>query len=113
MSFLKQKANQILRGKERNHDADKGLVAIIFVIIIFGLISLSSASSVVAYEKFGDAYYYFKHQLFGLIVGLAAFVFFARTNYHIWKKYAFGFLLVSIILLLLVFIPGLKGEWGT
>jgi cell division protein FtsW len=113
MSFLKQKANQILRGKERTHDPDKGLVAIIFIIIIFGLISLSSASSVVAYEKFGDAYYYFKHQMFGLIVGLAAFIFFARTNYHIWKKYAFGFLLVSIVLLLLVFIPGLKGEWGT
>ncbi len=94
------------------HEGDKWLIISIFVILVFGLVSLSSASSVVAYDKFGDAYYYFKHQLFGLGIGLVAFWFFASTDYRRWKKFAVGFLLFSIILLLLVFIPGLSASYG-
>lgn len=98
--------------KMHGHEADKGLIAIIFIILVFGLISLSSASSVIAYDKFGDAYYYFKHQLVGLAIGMVAFWFFSKTEYHLWKRYAFGFLIFSIILLLLVFIPGLSAHYG-
>lgn len=98
--------------KIKQGDVDYVLIAIIAIILVFGLISLSTASVVVAYNKFGDAYYYFKHQLFGISLGLIAFWFFAKTNYHVWKKYAFGFLVFSIILLLLVFIPGLSAHYG-
>ncbi|RLC36763.1 putative lipid II flippase FtsW [Candidatus Falkowbacteria bacterium] len=94
------------------HEPDKQLIAVIFVVLIFGLVSLSSASAVVAYAKSGDAYYFFKHQLFGLGLGLAAFLYFSKVDYHVWKKYAFGFLLGSVLLLLLVFIPGLSAKWG-
>ncbi|MDO8259967.1 MAG: putative peptidoglycan glycosyltransferase FtsW, partial [Candidatus Magasanikbacteria bacterium] len=34
-------------------------------------------------------------------------------NYHTWKKYAFGFLIFSVVLLLLVFIPGIAAKYGT
>lgn len=74
---------------------------------------LSSATSAYAYvNKHGNSYYFFSHQLFGAIVGLAAFWFFSRVDYHVWKKYAFVFLVFSVILLLLVFIPGLSAKWG-
>ncbi|MCK5416002.1 putative lipid II flippase FtsW [Candidatus Parcubacteria bacterium] len=98
--------------KIKSGEVDYILIIIIIVILIFGLVSLSTASVVVAYNNFGDAYYYFKHQLFGLSLGLIAFVFFSKTNYHVWKKYGFGFLIFSIILLLLVFIPGLSASYG-
>jgi len=98
--------------REAGHEPDKALIIVIFVILIFGLISLASASSVMAYDKFGDAYYYFKHQLVGLSMGLFAFWFLSRISYHHWKKYAFGFLIFSILLLLLVFIPGLSAHYG-
>ena len=94
------------------HRPDKLLIALIFIILGFGLVSLSSASAVVAYDKFGDAYYYFKHQLFGLGLGLIAFFYFANIDYHIWRRYAISFLFFSIFLLLLVFIPGLSANWG-
>jgi len=92
--------------------ADLGLIVIIVVLLVLGLISLSSASSVWAYSKFGDAYYYFKHQLFGLSLGLVSFWFLSRIDYHIWKKYAKQFLIFSIFLLTLVFIPGLSAHYG-
>ena len=94
------------------HEYDRGLVFAILAIIIFGLIELLSASGVVAYAKFGDAYYYFKHQLFGLSLGVIAFLYLARTDYHYWRKYALGFLIFSIVLLLLVFIPGISANYG-
>jgi len=100
-------------GKEWNHAPDKGLLVVIFIILTFGLISLSSASAVVAFSKFHDPYYYFKHQIFGIVIGLIAFLFFSKINYHVWKKYSLGFLIFSIFLLLLVFIPGLAANYGT
>lgn len=113
MAKLKQKIRQLLSGVVNQQGADKKLITVVFAILIFGLISLSSSSSVIAYANFGDAYYYFKHQLVGLSLGLMAFWFFARIDYHVWKKYAFGFLIFSIFLLLLVFIPGIAAEHGT
>ncbi|MFH0891998.1 MAG: putative lipid II flippase FtsW [Candidatus Falkowbacteria bacterium] len=113
MSKLKRNLKRLLNSGNTGHEPDKSLLAVIFIILIFGLISLSSASSVVAYAKFGDAYHYFKNQLFGLALGLGAFWFFSRVDYHLWRKYAFGFLVSSIVLLLLVFIPGLAVDYGT
>ncbi|HAM88981.1 MAG: Stage V sporulation protein e [Candidatus Falkowbacteria bacterium GW2011_GWC2_38_22] len=109
---LKKKLTKLLDKRIGYHEPDKALMLIIGVIVIFGLISLSSASAVVAYDKFGDVYYYFKHQLQGLTIGIAAFIFFSRVDYHLWRKYAFWFLIGSIFLLLLVFIPGLSAHYG-
>ena len=108
-----KKINNLINDSKGYHEGDKKLIAVIFIILIFGLISLSSSSAVVSYAKFGDAYHYFKNQLFGLTIGLLAFWFFTKIDYRTWKKYAFGFLIFSIVLLILVFIPGLKASWGT
>jgi cell division protein FtsW len=95
------------------HKGDRQLYIIIGFILVLGLISLSSASSVMAYSKYGDAYFYFKHQLFGLGLGLVAFIALSRINYHIWRKNALWYFIFSIVLLTLVFIPGLSAEYGT
>ncbi len=94
-------------------EIDQPLVYISAGIIIFGLIMLSSASSVIAYNTYHDSYYFFKHQLFGLVLGLFGAWFFSRVDYHIWRKYALWMLIASIGLLLLVFIPGLSARWGS
>lgn len=112
MAMVWRKLKELLRISDAGHEADKKLLIVILAILLFGLVSLSSASSVVAYDKFGDAYYYFKHQLFGLTIGLMAFWFFAKIDYHVWQKYAFWFLVFSIVLLLLVFVPGLSAHYG-
>ncbi len=95
------------------HEADKSLMTAMFVLIAAGLVLLFSASSVVSYARFGNTYHYFQSQLFGLGVGLVGFFVAYRVNYHFWKKYAFFFLIASILLLVMVFIPGLQAEYGT
>lgn len=112
MSSLISLLNKLINYKGE-HEPDRPLIFIVGAIIIFGLIMLSSASSVMAYSAHQDSYYFFKHQLFGLALGLAATWFFSRVDYQLWRKYALWMLIASIGLLLLVFIPGLAGTWGT
>jgi cell division protein FtsW len=95
------------------HEADRSLLMALGVLLIFGLVMLFSASSVVSYARFGNTYHYFLRQLWGLSAGLICFFIAFKVNYHQWKKFAGFFLLLCIVLLLLVFIPGLRAEYGT
>ena len=94
--------------KYYNHAPDYILIGTLALIVLFGLMMLSSASSVQAFQKFGDSYYFFKNQLLkGILPGLVAFYLASRFDYRGWKKYAFSLLIASVVLLILVFIPGL------
>jgi len=95
------------------HEPDYVLIGIFAILIIFGLIMLSSAGAAVGYERFGDSYYYLKHQfLNGLIPGLFFLFITSRVDYRLWRKIAFPLLIFSIVLLILVFIPGLSFSYG-
>jgi len=110
--LFKNLVNKLFRYKRASHEADQILIAIVGAILLFGITMLSSATSAIAHIKYGDSYYFFKHQLFGLALGLIVFWFLSKIDYHIWEKYGFMFLIISIILLLLVFIPGLSANYG-
>ncbi|PLX20354.1 putative lipid II flippase FtsW [Candidatus Parcubacteria bacterium] len=112
MGKLIQKFKRILSSGHREHSPDYILIGSVFLVVLFGLIMLSSASSIKAYMSFGNTYYYFNHQLFGIGIGMIAFFAFSRLNYRIWQEYAGWFLIGSIFLLLLVFIPGLSAAYG-
>lgn len=105
--------NKLISSSEKDRAADQKLLIAVGLLIVFGLVMLSSASSVVAYSAHQDSYYFFKHQLFGLFLGLAAFWFFSKIDYHLWRKYALFMLIASIGLLLMVFVPGLSATWGS
>lgn len=96
------------------HAPDAVFVTLVGILVLFGLFVLSSASAPLAYERFGNSYYYLKHQLvFGLLPGLALFMFFSLVDYHVWRKYSFLMFIISVVLLILVFIPGIGAEFGT
>ncbi len=95
------------------HEPDKKLLITLFLILFFGLAMLFTASAVVSFNKFGNQYHYLLGQLPALAIGLIAFYLAQKIHSRYWKKYALGFLLISIALLLLVFIPGLQSEYGT
>lgn len=93
---------------------DLPLLAIVVVLVLFGLIMLASASAPLGYERFTDSYYFAKHQfIFGLIPGIAGLIVMSRVPYTLWKKYAWHLLIISIVLLVLVFIPGFSAGIGT
>ncbi|MCU0679915.1 MAG: putative lipid II flippase FtsW [Planctomycetes bacterium] len=109
----KKKFFELIHLRKDEHGPDKKLILVMAIISIFGLIMLSSASSVVAYARFGSSYHYLANQLIGLFLGIISFLIISRIDYRRWKGYAFYFLVGSILLLLLVFIPGIAAEYGS
>lgn len=102
-----------IKNTDKAHEPDKKLLISLGLILFFGLAMLFTASAVVSFNKFGNQYHYLLKQLPALAVGLLAFCVAQKVDFRFWKKYAFGFLLVSVALLLLVFIPGLQSDFGT
>ncbi|MFA4906536.1 MAG: putative lipid II flippase FtsW [Candidatus Margulisiibacteriota bacterium] len=70
-----------------------------------GLIMVFSASPTMA-MKHGDAYYYLKRHLLYLVLGLAALYYGLKLDLENIKSKALPIMAVSVLLLLLVFIPG-------
>jgi cell division protein FtsW len=96
------------------HEPDYTLITITSIFILFGLLMLMSASSVISYQKFGSSYYLFWHQiLLGFLPGIIIFWICSKIDFKLWKKFAFFMLIFSILLLLAVFIPGLRTTFGS
>ena len=86
---------------------DKTLLTVVIILLVFGLVMIASAGVIYSETRFADAYYFFKHQLlYGVIPGLIALYFFSRIDYHFWRKVSVPLFIVSVIFLILVFVPG-------
>ncbi len=87
---------------------DNKLLFVILALIVFGLVMISSAGIVYSKTRFGDPYYFLKHQLFyGVIPGLIALYFIQKIHYSFWRKISVLMFLASVVFLVLVFVPGL------
>lgn len=86
---------------------DIWMIASILLILAIGLVMVYSASAVLAYNEFGDAYYYLKRQLLFAALGVGAMFFMMRVHYATWKQTANLLLIVCFALLVLVLVPGI------
>ncbi len=111
--MFKNLRKKLFGAQSGEHEPDRSLIAALAVLIVVGLVMLFSASSVVSYARFGNTYHYLLRQVLALILGLVVFWLASRIDYHWWKKFASFFLLFSLFLLILVFIPGIRAEYGT
>lgn len=85
------------------------LLVTIIGLVVFGLIMVGSASSVLGEQFRNDPFYFLKHQLlYGLLFGIIAFFVGLYTPYGKLRKFAVPAILIAIFLLILVFVPGLK-----
>jgi cell division protein FtsW len=77
------------------------------LVVLFGLLMVYDASSVIAITNFGDKYHYIKDQIVWVVIGFTALFFFAFFDYRRLFNLALPLLIFAILLLLCVFIPGL------
>jgi len=92
--------------RKKGHSPDFVFLSCVILIVVFGLVMLSSASSDLGKIKFDDTYYYLKHQMsLGLTLGLIGFLLAYFVSYDFWKKLSVPLLLCSLVGLILVFTP--------
>lgn len=95
----------------RNGSIDKVLMADILALLAFGLIMISSVSVVISYNNFGNNYYYLIHQiLYGAVPGIILMLVLKDVDYIKYRKYSHLCLFIAIMLLAVVFIPGIGFE---
>ncbi len=81
-------------------------VLLTLFLVGFGCLMVYCASSYSAAYRYGNEYFFLFKQLLGVVLGIAALVFFAFIDYHILKKFRYVILAVCVVLLILVFVPG-------
>ncbi|EPG76278.1 putative stage V sporulation protein E [Leptospira fainei serovar Hurstbridge str. BUT 6] len=92
---------------------DPPMVGTIFLLLLFGICVMYSSSSITAWRDFHDSEYFLKKQALWAIIGILVFFFFANFSYRRLERFALAGIIVSIILLILVFIPGIGKSVGT
>ncbi len=85
---------------------DTTLVAVIFILVLFGMIMVFSASAPTALAYQGNEYHYILRQGAFAFIGIVVMFFVARIDYHKYEKFAFGILVISALALFSVYIPG-------
>ncbi|MDD2766530.1 MAG: putative lipid II flippase FtsW [Candidatus Moranbacteria bacterium] len=85
---------------------DRSLLIAVLILLGIGLLMIASAGVLYGRTRFGDAYYFFKEQLFGLGIGLILLYIFSRIDYRVWRRFVVPIFVVALGLLILVFIPG-------
>ena len=85
---------------------DVPLLICVAFMACFGCLMIYSASSYTAEVQYGDSLYFVKKQLIGVVLGLAAMVGTCFLPYKKLIKLKLPAVIVAVILLVLVFIPG-------
>jgi cell division protein FtsW len=82
------------------------LLGAVLALVSLGLVMVYSASAVTAAEKQGNGFYFLERQLLAAGVGLVVMAAAVRMGYRRLARLAHPMLLLSIVLLILVLVPG-------
>ena len=93
--------------REPYYSYDPVILIAVLLLIGIGLIAVFSASSILAEERYGDHYYYLKRQTVFCLFGLFLMILVKNINYLFYKRLVYFFLGLSLILLILLLVPGL------
>ncbi len=91
----------------KQHKFNYILFGLMIVLLAIGCLFVYSSSGYSAEITYGDKFFFLKKQIFGIVVGLACYIFFSFLNYKYLEKAKWVFFAVSVILLALVFVPGI------
>ena len=86
------------------------LLGTAFSLMCLGLGMVFIASNVMALTNYGDPFYFVKRQGFYGLLGVVVLLWGRRIRYQNYQRWVYPFLALSLICLVLVFIPGIGGK---
>ena len=86
------------------------ILCITIFLVLFGILMVYSASYYYCERTYNNKFFYLIKQAIGFVIGLFFMLFLRHFDYNKLRKFGLLSMLVSVILLLLVFIPGIGVE---
>jgi cell division protein FtsW len=90
----------------RKPSYDPLLLGAVLALVSLGLVMVYSASAVTASEKLGDGFHFLSRQVVAAGLGLVAMAVAMKVGYRRVARFAYPILIISIVLLVLVLVPG-------
>ena len=89
---------------------DVVLIAVVVALLGIGLVMVASASTSIAERAYGDPLAYFWRQSVHVAVAAAVLVLAVRLPVRLWERAGPALMLASVVLLVLVLVPGIGRE---
>ena len=106
----------VKRVKKRRSEDSQGRMDIVFLSLVFmlltvGLVMLFSASYAFSLEYYDNSYKFISRQALFAVAGVVVMLIVSRIDYHFWRKFALAIYIISILMLLilLIFPPMVDG----
>lgn len=84
----------------------------VLILMGIGIVMVFSSSSLIAVKRYDDGYYFLKKQAFFAFAGIILLLRFMRLDYRLLRDKVYPILGVSLVLLILVLIPGIGVKVG-
>ncbi len=88
------------------------IFVIVSLLLAIGVIMIYSASAIYGYDRMGDSLYFLKRHLSCLFIGLFFMMASMLIDLEILKRFSKPILISSLLLLVLVLVPGIGRETG-
>ncbi len=98
----------LINGNKKH--GDYLLIIAVTILALLGAVFIYSASRYSAKATYGDEFYFVKKQVIGIILGVFCMLASCIFNYEKLKKFNIPLAIITPILLLLVFVPGIGVE---
>ncbi len=99
----------LIREKEKR-SGDYLLIIAVVLLSVIGAVFIYSASRYSAKATYGDEFYFVKKQVIGIVLGVICMLFSCFFDYEKLRKFNIPIAVITIILLALVFVPGVGVE---
>lgn len=110
MQNIKEKKKVKKFSKFLNNKMDYMLLITVLILLALGVVMVLSASAPSSLSVTGSSYTYFLKQFAFAVIGIFLMLFISKIDYRFYKKYYWAIYAISVIILLLVLIPGLGKE---
>lgn len=89
---------------------DKPFLITVCILLAFGLLMIMSAGVAYGQVRFGDSYHFFKNQIISLFFGGMSLYIFSKIDYRFWRPFVGPIFIGALVMLILVFVPGIGFE---
>lgn len=93
--------------RKRHKKFSLSLFLLMMILLLIGCVFVYSASFYSAEITYNDKFFFVKKQIIGIVVGFVCYIFFALFDYHKYQKLKWFFVAIALVMLGLVFVPGI------